>query len=83
MYMLVFLGFAYRVRWIADRDARSTRRGCAWPGVDRLEASRQVYTRVTRGGWRIIGRTSAKLFDAAREEPFLLKAGDHVKFVTE
>ena len=40
-----------------------------------------IYPCDTPGGWRIIGRTSTKLFDATRAEPFLLKAGDHVKFV--
>jgi KipI family sensor histidine kinase inhibitor len=40
-----------------------------------------IYPCETPGGWRIIGRTVLKLFDAAREEPFLLKAGDRVRFV--
>lgn len=31
-------------------------------------------------GWRFIGRTPLKLFDPAREEPFLLRAGDRVRF---
>jgi KipI family sensor histidine kinase inhibitor len=31
-------------------------------------------------GWRFIGRTPIKVFDAAREDPFLLRAGDHVRF---
>ena len=40
-----------------------------------------IYPCDTPGGWRIIGRTGTKVFDASRAEPFLLKAGDHVKFV--
>jgi KipI family sensor histidine kinase inhibitor len=31
-------------------------------------------------GWRFIGRTPLKLFDPARDEPFLLRAGDRVRF---
>jgi KipI family sensor histidine kinase inhibitor len=31
-------------------------------------------------GWRFLGRTPLKLFDPARAEPFLLRAGDHVRF---
>lgn len=31
-------------------------------------------------GWRFIGRTPIKVFDPARSEPFLLWAGDHVRF---
>lgn len=31
-------------------------------------------------GWRFIGRTPLRLFDPSRSEPFLLRAGDHVRF---
>ncbi|WP_332305014.1 5-oxoprolinase subunit PxpB [Rhizobium sp. GR12] len=31
-------------------------------------------------GWRFIGRTPLRLFDPAREDPFLLRAGDRVRF---
>lgn len=31
-------------------------------------------------GWRFIGRTPLKLFDLSRPQPFLLRAGDHVRF---
>lgn len=31
-------------------------------------------------GWRFIGRTPIRMFDPARSEAFLLKAGDHVRF---
>ncbi|MBY3381780.1 5-oxoprolinase subunit PxpB [Rhizobium laguerreae] len=31
-------------------------------------------------GWRFIGRTPLKLFDPARDDPFLLRAGDRVRF---
>jgi inhibitor of KinA len=40
-----------------------------------------VYPCETPGGWRIIGKTSAQLVDTSRSNPFLLKAGDRVKFV--
>ena len=39
-----------------------------------------IYPLASPGGWQIIGRTPLKLFDAEREEPVLLKAGDKVKF---
>ena len=42
-----------------------------------------VYSLPSAGGWQIIGRTPLKLFDKTREEPFLLRAGDQVKFVPE
>ncbi|MBP2550681.1 KipI family sensor histidine kinase inhibitor [Neorhizobium galegae] len=31
-------------------------------------------------GWRFIGRTPIRVFDPARKDPFLLRAGDHVRF---
>jgi len=85
VYMLGFLpGFAY----MGSVDPR-----IAMPRLDtpRMRvaagsvaiAARQtgIYPYETPGGWRIIGRTSTKLFDATRQDPFFLKAGDHVSFV--
>jgi len=40
-----------------------------------------IYPIATPGGWRLIGRTPLKLFDAERNPPTLLKAGDLVRFV--
>lgn len=40
-----------------------------------------VYPRETPGGWRLLGRTDAVLFDASRERPALIDAGDTVRFV--
>ena len=39
-----------------------------------------VYPSETPGGWQLVGRTPLKPFDAARANPFLLKAGDAVRF---
>ena len=87
VYMLGFLpGFAY----MGSVDARIA--------MPRLEAPRMrvpagsvaiagpqtgIYPCDTPGGWRIIGRTSVQIFDASRHEPFLLKAGDRVRFVPD
>jgi KipI family sensor histidine kinase inhibitor len=40
-----------------------------------------VYPVASPGGWRIIGRTSLRLFEPDRDPPVLLRMGDHVKFV--
>ena len=40
-----------------------------------------VYPGNTAGGWRLIGRTPLRMFDAAREKPSLLSRGDRVRFV--
>jgi len=39
-----------------------------------------VYPMATPGGWRIIGRTTLRLFAPEREPPVLLQMGDHVRF---
>ncbi len=40
-----------------------------------------VYALSTPGGWRIIGRTDLRLFDPARCAPFLVRAGDQIRFI--
>ncbi|TWG88761.1 inhibitor of KinA [Luteimonas sp. J16] len=40
-----------------------------------------IYPRESPGGWRVIGRTPLRLFDAARTPPTLLQAGQRVRFV--
>jgi inhibitor of KinA len=39
-----------------------------------------IYSLSSPGGWNIIGRTPLQLFDASKEEPALVKAGDIVEF---
>jgi inhibitor of KinA len=39
-----------------------------------------VYPVDSPGGWRLIGRTPLRLFDPACPEPFLVRAGDTVRF---
>ncbi|MEI6785846.1 MAG: 5-oxoprolinase subunit PxpB [Verrucomicrobiota bacterium] len=39
-----------------------------------------VYPLATPGGWNLIGRTPLRMFDPARPEPALLRAGDRVRF---
>ena len=85
VYMLGFLpGFAY----MGSVDARIAMPRLAEPrmrvaagsvGIAGVQTA--VYPYDTPGGWRIIGRTEMRMFDPARESPFLLKAGDLVKFV--
>lgn len=39
-----------------------------------------VYPLVSPGGWNLIGRTPVRMFDARRNPPSLLAAGDSVRF---
>ena len=40
-----------------------------------------IYPVESPGGWQIIGRTDAKLYDPYSDKPFLVSAGDVIKFV--
>lgn len=40
-----------------------------------------IYPRSSPGGWQLIGRTDAVMFDVDRDPPALLAAGAHVRFV--
>ena len=85
VYMMGFLpGFAY----MGSVDSRiamprlDTPRVRVAAGSVAIAAHQTgIYPCDTPGGWRIIGRTSTRLFDASRPEPFFLKAGDQVSFV--
>ncbi len=39
-----------------------------------------IYPQECPGGWRLIGRTPARLYDPTRAKPFLLQPGDRVRF---
>ena len=41
-----------------------------------------IYPRQSPGGWRLLGRTLAPLFDPSRAQPALLAPGDIVRFET-
>jgi inhibitor of KinA len=83
VYMLGFLpGFAY----MGEVDEKITMPRRAKPGMVKPGsigiAGKQtgIYPLPSPGGWHIIGRTPLKLFDAHKEQPTLLKAGDYVQF---
>ena len=40
-----------------------------------------VYPVASPGGWRLIGRTPLRLFDAGSPRPFLFQVGDRVRFI--
>lgn len=85
VYMLGFLpGFSYMGsvdRRIAMPRLDTPRMRVAAGSIGIAGGQTGIYPCDTPGGWRIIGRTTTKVFDAARAEPFLLKAGDDVRFV--
>jgi inhibitor of KinA len=40
-----------------------------------------IYPVESPGGWRLLGRTPVQIFNCQREQPFLLAAGNYLKFV--
>jgi inhibitor of KinA len=85
VYMLGFLpGFPYLglldKRLSAPRLERPRVRV---PAGSVAIAGRQtgVYPLASPGGWNLIGKTSVRLYDPAREQPTLLRPGDSVRFI--
>ncbi|MBN1920884.1 MAG: 5-oxoprolinase subunit PxpB [Anaerolineae bacterium] len=87
-YRVAMLGFAPGFAYLVGLDPRlatprlATPRTYVAPGSVGIAGNQTgVYALSTPGGWRIIGRTSLVLFEPTRPEPFLLHAGDSVRFV--
>src|SRR6266508_5138899 len=82
--MLGFLpGFAYMGTVDATiamprRDTPRVRVPTGSVGIAGLQTG--VYPRASPGGWQLIGRTNAHVFDATRAEPCLFAPGDVVRF---
>lgn len=84
VYMLGFLpGFSYMglvdERIAAPRKPQPTTVAPGSVGIAGKQTG--IYPLASPGGWHIIGRTPLTLFDASKEEPTLLKAGDRIQFV--
>jgi inhibitor of KinA len=86
-YRVFMLGFVPGFAYLGSVDARIAMPRHASPrvrvpvgsvGIAGVQTG--VYSAETPGGWQLIGRTPVKPFDAARENPCLMKAGDAVQF---
>jgi len=76
-------GFAYL--GVTDEELRVPRlpvprRTVPAGSIGVAERQTCVYPSATPGGWRIIGRSWTPLFEPDRRQPFLLDAGDRVRF---
>lgn len=86
VYMIGFLpGFAYMGK-VDERIAaprKSTPRTNIIAGSVGIAGEQTgIYPLDSPGGWNIIGRTPLKMFDATKEQPTFLQAGDEVEFVS-
>jgi len=84
VYMLGFVaGFPY-LGDVADEIAtprlETPRLKVAAGSVGIAEKQTGIYPCEAPGGWRIVGRTSLRLFDPLHEPPALLSPGDRVRF---
>lgn len=87
-YVVAFLGFAPGFGYLLGGDERLAVPRLPQPrprvpaGSVAIAAGYSgVYPRESPGGWRLLGRTDAALFDPGRSEPALLAPGDRVRFV--
>ncbi len=87
LYRIYTIGFAPGFFYLGGLDRRlhtprmETPRSMVPAGaVGIAEGQTGAYPLDSPGGWRIIGRTPIKLFDAGRPEPFLYQAGDSIRF---
>jgi KipI family sensor histidine kinase inhibitor len=88
LYRVDFLGFSPGFGYLSGADPRlavprlPTPRTSVPAGSVALAAEyTAVYPQPTPGGWQVIGRTDATMFDPGRPDPALLSPGDRVRFV--
>ncbi len=86
-YRVFMLGFTPGFPYLGGMPARlaTPRRDAPRPripagSVGIAGAQTGIYPVESPGGWQLIGRTPLRLFDAASPTPFLLAAGDRVRF---
>ena len=87
-YLVYFLGFSPGFPYLgglppelATPRLPSPRKRVAAGSVAIGGRQTGIYPADSPGGWRIIGRTPLRLFDAEASAPALLRAGDLVRFV--
>jgi len=87
-YTAFFLGFMPGLAYCGTLDPQLVAPRLASPrarvpagSVAIAEGQTTIYPLDSPGGWRLIGRTDLRLFDAGREPPVLIAAGDRVRFV--
>ena len=86
-YRVLMLGFLPGHPYIGDLPPplrvprRTTPRTAVPPGSVAIATTMSViYPQESPGGWHIIARTPARLFDVHRAEPSLLAPGDEIRF---
>jgi KipI family sensor histidine kinase inhibitor len=85
VYMMGFSpGFPYlggMSERIATPRLKTPRTAIPAGSVGIAQAQTGIYPVESPGGWQLIGRTPIALFDASRQPPVLVEAGDYIRFV--
>ncbi len=85
VYMMGFSpGFPYlggMSERIATPRLKTPRTAIPAGSVGIAQTQTGIYPVESPGGWQLIGRTPVTLFDASRQPPVLVEAGDYIRFV--
>ncbi|MBT2568626.1 5-oxoprolinase/urea amidolyase family protein [Arthrobacter sp. ISL-85] len=87
LWTAAFAGFAPGFAYLTGQDSRlevprrrSPRTAVPAGAVALGGAYSAVYPRQSPGGWQLIGRTDAAMWDLGRDSPALIRPGDTVRF---
>lgn len=87
VYPIYFIGFSPGFPYLggmSDKIAfprKASPRSNVEPGSVGIAGTQTgIYPNESPGGWNIIGRSPLNFFDAEKENPSLLKAGDYIRF---
>jgi inhibitor of KinA len=89
MYRVCFLGFTAGFAYLGGMPEvlhtprlATPRRAVAAGSVGIAGGQTGIYPTQTPGGWRLIGRTPLRMFEAEAEPPTRVRAGDRIRFAT-
>lgn len=89
IYRVFMIGFLPGFAYMGKVDERIATPRLAIPrthvkpgGVGIAGFQTGIYPLASPGGWQLIGQTPLKIFNAKKESPCLLQAGDNIQFIS-
>ncbi|WP_157812078.1 5-oxoprolinase subunit PxpB [Alteribacter populi] len=86
-YLVYMLGFAPGFPYLGGLSNKlhtprldKPRQGVPAGSVGIAGEQTGIYPLKSPGGWQLIGHTPVRLFDSRKEDPFLIRAGDRLRF---